>query len=58
MKWLVLSPYCLKSGEWFIAKYHLGDKVVKYGLYHFNEDKGLFKTSDEAKAKALELKNG
>jgi hypothetical protein len=58
MKWLLLTPYCKKSGEWFIAKYYLGNEVVKYGLYHFNEDKGLFNTEDEAKAKALELKNG
>lgn len=55
MNWLVLSPYCLKSGEWFIGKYHLKNNV-KYGLFHFNENKGFFDTSDEAKAKALELK--
>ena len=56
MKWLVLSPYCLKSGDWTIAKYNLAIGV-KYGLYHFNDSKGFYTTSNEAKQKALEIIN-
>lgn len=51
MKWLKISNYCIKSGDWTIAKYHLGDKI-KYGLYRLNELKGFYSTSDDAKAQA------
>ena len=56
MKWVVLSQYCIKSGDWFIAKYNLAGGV-KYGLYHLNNIKGYFDTSKEAKLKAEELIN-
>ena len=49
MKWTKLSNYCIKSGDWTIAKYNVAGGV-KYGLYHLNESKGYFNTSDEAKA--------
>ena len=51
MKWSKVSEYCIKSGDYLIAKYHLGDKI-KYGLYRLNESKGFFATADEAKAQA------
>ena len=47
--WIKLSDYCIKSGDWTIAKYNIASGV-KYGLYHLNESKGYFNTSDEAKA--------
>ena len=55
MKWLKLDNYCLKSGEWFIAKYYKADGTVKYGLSHFNNNHGYFDTANDAKAKAEEL---
>jgi hypothetical protein len=55
MIWNKVSDYCIKSGDWTIAKYNL--KIgVKYGLYHLNESKGFFATADEAKASIEELK--
>jgi len=51
MKWLKISDYCIKSGDYLIAKYNIASGV-KYGLYHLNESKGYFNTADEAKAKA------
>ncbi len=51
MKWSKVSEYCIKSGDYLIAKYHLGDKI-KYGLYRLNESKGFYSTADEAKAQA------
>jgi hypothetical protein len=51
MIWTKLSEYCIKSGDWTIAKYHLGDKI-KYGLYRLNDLKGFYSTADEAKAQA------
>jgi hypothetical protein len=53
MIWTKISEYCIKSGNWTIAKYHLGDKI-KYGLYRLNESKGFFATADDAKAQANE----
>jgi hypothetical protein len=51
MIWTKVSDYCIKSGDWTIAKYNL--KIgVKYGLYHLNESKGFFATADDAKAQA------
>ena len=51
MIWSKVSDYCIKSGDWTIAKYNL--KIgVKYGLYRLNELKGFFATADEAKAQA------
>jgi hypothetical protein len=51
MTWTKLSEYCIKSGDWTIAKYILKNGV-KYGLYRLNESKGFFATADEAKAQA------
>ena len=55
MKWLKLDNYCLKSGEYFIAKYYLADGGIKYGLSHFNTNHGYFDSADEAKNKALRV---
>ena len=49
--WIKLSNYCIKSGDWTIAKYNIASGV-KYGLYHLNESKGFYPTADEAKAQA------
>ena len=53
MIWTKLSEYCIKSGDWTIAKYILKTSV-KYGLYRLNELKGFYSTADDAKAKANE----
>jgi hypothetical protein len=55
MKWLKLDNYCIKSGEWFIAKYYKADGTVKYGLSQRNTNHGYFDSASEAKAKAREL---
>jgi hypothetical protein len=49
MKWLKISNYCIKSGDWTIAKYNIASGV-KYGLYHLNESKGFYPTANDAKA--------
>ena len=54
--WIKISNYCIKSGDWTIAKYNIASGV-KYGLYHLNNIKGYFDTSKEAKLKAEELIN-
>lgn len=58
MKWLELDNYCLKSGEYFIATYYGADGAVKYGVSHYNTNHGFFKSKDEAKRKALAVRNG
>ena len=47
--WIKLSNYCIKSGDWTIAKYNVAGGV-KYGLYHLNDLKGFYSTADDAKA--------
>lgn len=51
--WIKISNYCIKSGDWTIAKYILKTSV-KYGLYRLNDFKGFYSTADEAKAQANE----
>jgi hypothetical protein len=51
MIWTKLSEYCIKSGDWTIAKY-INDGEVKYGLYRLNDLKGFYSTADDAKAQA------
>lgn len=58
MKWLKLDNYCIKSDEWFIAKYYKADGTVKYGLSNKNTNHGYFDTANDAKAKAQEINNG
>jgi hypothetical protein len=58
MKWLKLDNYCIKSDEWFIAKYYKADGSVKYGLSNKNTNHGYFDTANDAKAKAQEINNG
>ena len=49
--WIKISNYCIKSGDWTIAKYNVAGGV-KYGLYHLNESKGFYLTADDAKEQA------
>jgi len=49
--WVKKDNYHMQNGEAFIAKYHLADGEVKYGLTIGNKNHGYFKTADEAKAK-------
>ena len=58
MKWHKLDNYCIKSDEWFIAKYYKADGTVKYGLSNKNTNHGYFDTANDAKAKAQEINNG
>lgn len=58
MKWHKLDNYCIKSDEWFIAKYYKADGSVKYGLSNKNTNHGYFDTANDAKAKAQEINNG
>jgi hypothetical protein len=58
MKWHKLDNYCIKSDEWFIAKYYKADGTVKYGLSHKNTNHGYFDTANDAKAKAEVINNG
>ena len=51
MIWTKVSDYCIKCGDYLIAKY-INDGEVKYGLYRLNELKGFFATAAEAKAQA------
>ncbi|CAB4161165.1 hypothetical protein UFOVP774_37 [uncultured Caudovirales phage] len=51
MIWTKVSDYCIKSGDWTIAKYNVAGGV-KYGLYRLNDLKGFYSTADEAKAQA------
>lgn len=49
--WTVKDKYHMQNGEAFIAKYHLADGKVKYGLSIANKNHGYFETADEAKQK-------
>ena len=49
--WIKISNYCIKSGDWTIAKYNVAGGV-KYGLWFMNESKGFYPTADDAKAQA------
>jgi len=51
MIWTKVSDYCIKCGDYLIAKY-INDGEVKYGLSYQNKNIGYFKTADEAKAQA------
>ena len=51
MIWTKLSEYCIKSGDWTIAKY-INNGAVKYGLSYKDKNMGYFKTADDAKAQA------
>jgi hypothetical protein len=51
MNWTKVSDYCIKCGDYLIAKY-INDGEVKYGLSYQNKNIGYFKTADEAKAQA------
>lgn len=55
MKWHKLDNYCIKSDDWFIAKYYKADGTVKYGLSHKNTNHGYFDSAKDAKDKAEEL---
>ena len=57
MKWTKLDNYCLKSGEYYIAKYYLFDGAILYGLSKNNTNWGYYGSADEAKEKAKELEN-
>ena len=58
MIWKKLDNYCIKSGEWFIAKYYKADGTVKYGLSQRNDNHGYFDTAKEAKELAESLNDG
>jgi hypothetical protein len=51
MIWTKLSEYCIKSGDWTIAKYYSANGI-KYGLSKLNKNLGYFDTLEKAKAKA------
>ena len=57
MKWHKLDNYCIKSDDWFIAKYYKADGTVKYGLSNKNTNHGYFDNSKEAKELAERLNN-
>ena len=56
MNWVRLDNYCIKCGEFLIAKYFT-PSGIKYGISQFNKNHGYFNTAHEAKQKALELNN-
>ena len=58
MNWKKLDNYCLKSGEFFIAKYYKADGTIKYALSKLNACYGFFNTAEEAKKKATAIHNG
>lgn len=58
MNWKKLDNYCLKSGEFFIAKYYKADGTIKYALSKSNSCYGFFNTSEQAKEKAMAIHNG
>ena len=47
--WIKISNYCIKSGDWTIAKYNVAG-AVKYGLTYKDKHIDYFNTADEAKA--------
>ena len=49
MKWSKVSNYCIKSGDYLIAKF-INNGAVKYGLSYQDKNIGYFATADEAKA--------
>jgi hypothetical protein len=57
MVWLKIDNYCIKCGDFYIAKYFtpFGEK---FGVSHHNKSFGYFNTAHEAKQKALEVNNG
>ena len=57
MKWHKLDNYCIKSDDWFIAKYYKADGTVKYGLSNKNTNHGYFGLGD-AFEQALKENNG
>jgi len=56
MIWQKLDNYCIKCGEFIIAKYYT-PSGEKFGLSHHNKNHGYFDTALKAKAKALEINN-
>ena len=56
MLWVRLDNYCIKCGEFLIAKY-ITPNGEKFGLSHHNKSFGYFDTALKAKQKALELNN-
>ena len=51
MIWTKVSNYCIKCGDYLIAKY-INNGAVKYGLSYKDKNMGYFKTADDAKAQA------
>ena len=49
--WIKLSDYCIKSGDYLIAKF-INNGAVKYGLSYQDKHIDYFNTADEAKAQA------
>ncbi len=49
MKWIKLSEYCIKSGDYLIAKF-INNGAVKYGLSYQYKHIAYFASADEAKA--------
>jgi hypothetical protein len=47
--WIKLSNYCIKSGDYLIAKF-INNGAVKYGLTYKDKHIDYFNTADEAKA--------
>ena len=56
MIWQKLDNYCIKSGDFYIAKY-ITATGSKYGLSQFNKSYGYFATAEEAKKEALKVNN-
>jgi len=51
MKWSKVSNYCIKSGDYLIAKF-INNGAVKYGLSYQDKHIAYFASADEAKAQA------
>lgn len=51
MQWVSVDKYHIKSGEWMIARYRVGD-AVKYTLWSGSKILGVFDSSEEAKREA------
>ena len=49
MIWTKISDYCIKSGDYLIAKF-INNLEVKFGLSYKDKHIAYFATPDEAKA--------
>jgi hypothetical protein len=49
MRWERLSDYAIRSGDWWIAKFCLGDRC-RFTVYHDRALVGVFDNPKDAKA--------